>query len=709
MPLLTCEFDTDGSVREWHATAGGVEQRRCQGYRPALFVAGPASARARIERTLTADPKVADTSTERWVLGLGDREQSPVLRIACERVDEVRTVAGEVRGIYERERSPPGTLEFYNVDLAPQFRYCVETDTAPVPARELDVLELSLPEPALVEGDVTGLTAGGTVLGETPRETLRELAARLEERDPDVLLCSTAGVIPLCHRRAGELGLDAFRLGRAPGYEQLAGESTYESYGQVGHSPARYRVPGRAVVDRNNSVLLTEAGLPGLLDLVERSWRPLQETAWGSIGTILTAVQVREALDRGVLVPWNKWEPEQFKSVETLHAADRGGFTFAPDVGIHEHVVELDFGSLYPNIMCEYNISPETVCCDCCSGDDVPGLGYTICDRDGFVPDVLEPVIDDRAALKDAVRATEDPARRATLQARADALKWVLVSCFGYQGYRNAKFGRIECHEAIHAYARELLLDAKETLERNGWRVVHGIVDSLWVQPVTGADQTPLADVAETVSTAASIPLEVEDRFEWVCFVPRRDGTAGALTKYFGAVADRDEYKLRGVEARQRSTPQFVESLQREFVRVVDREQSPAAVADRAARALGRLQRGAVDPSTLVITTRVSKERSAYQQRTHTVAALERAADLGLPRHPGRDVSYVVVDDDRRDATSVRLAHESPSEYDVGFYRELVVRAAESVVAPLGWEREALARHLAGVRTPSLSAFGSTD
>ena len=709
MPLLTCEFDTDGSVREWHATAAGVEQRRRQGYRPALFVAGPASARARIERTLTTDPKVADTTTERWFLGVGDRERSPVLRVACERVDEVRTVAGEVRGIYERERSPPGTLEFYNVDLAPQFRYCVETDTAPVPARELDVLELSLPEPALVDGDVTGLAADGTMLGETAREALRGLAARLDERDPDVLLCSTAGVIPLCHRRAGELGLDAFRLGRARGYEQLAGESTYESYGQVGHSPARYRVPGRAVVDRSNSVLLTEAGLSGLLDLVERSWRPLQETAWGSIGTVLTAIQVREALDRGVLVPWNKWEPEQFKSAGTLHAADRGGFTFAPDVGIHETVVELDFGSLYPNIMCEYNISPETVCCDCCSGDEVPGLGYTICDRDGFVPDVLEPVIDDRAALKDRVRATDDPARRATLQARAEALKWVLVSCFGYQGYRNAKFGRIECHEAINAYARELLLDAKETLERNGWRVVHGIVDSLWVQPVTGADRTPLADVAETVSNAASIPLEVEDRFEWVCFVPRRDGTAGALTKYFGAVADRDEYKLRGVEARQRSTPQFVESLQREFVRVVDRERSPAAVADRAARALGRLQCGAVDASELVITKRVSKERSAYQQRTHTVAALERAADLGLPRHPGRDVSYVVVDDDRRDAMSVRLAHESPSEYDVGFYRELVVRAAESVVAPLGWEREALARHLAGVCTPSLSAFGSTD
>jgi len=709
MPLLTCEFAPEGSVREWHATPDGTEQRQRDDYHPALFVAGPERARERLARTLTADPKVAGTGTEEWLLGLDDTDRSPVLRVGCERVDEVRTVAGEIRDIYERDHSPPGTLEFYNVDLAPQFRYCIETDTRPVPAREVDALELSLPEPALVDDDVTQLAADGEALGAKPDETLRELDRLLEDRDPDVLLCSTAAVIPLCHRRAEEFGLHEFQLGRAPGYEQLAGESTYESYGQVGHSPARYRVPGRAVIDRSNSFLLNEAGIPGLLDLVERSWRPLQETAWGSIGTILTAVQVREALSRGVLVPWNKWEPEQFKSVGTLHDADRGGFTFAPDVGVHEDVVELDFGSLYPNVMCEYNISPETVCCDCCSGADVPGVGYSICDRDGFIPDVLGPIIDDRAGIKEELRATDDPARADLLQARSDALKWVLVSCFGYQGYRNAKFGRIECHEAINAYAREILLDAKGTLERNGWRVVHGIVDSLWVQPVASEDQTPLPEVAETISTAASIPLETEDRFEWVCFVPRRDSAAGALTKYFGAVADRDEYKIRGIEVRQRSTPQFVGALQRELLRVVGQERSPAAVAERVARALGQLRCGAVDPSNLVITKRVSKGRAAYQQRTHTVAALERAADVGLQRHPGQDVSYVVVDDDRRDAMRVRLAHESPSAYDAEFYRELVVRAAESVVSPLGWGREELTRHLTGVHTPTLSAFESTD
>ncbi len=703
VPLLTCEFD-DGTVREWHATGDGVERRTTHSYTPTLFVDGPRESLTALGDALGRDPKVDDTGFERWFTGLGDRARSTVLRVDCERTLEVRTVAREIRSAHEADASP-GTLRLYNVDLAPQFRYCVETDTSPVPARPLDAVEIGLPETALRDGDVTALTADGERLGETPRDTLGKLQERLAARDPDVLCCSTARVIPFCHERAADAGLDSFRLGRAAGYEQLAGANTYESYGQVGHSPARYRVPGRATVDRSNSFLLAESGIPGLLDLVERSWRPLQETAWGSIGTILTAIQVRHALARDVLIPWNKWEPEAFKCVETLHAGDRGGFTFAPDVGLHETVVEVDFASLYPNIMCEYNVSPETVRCDCHDSADVPGLGYSICDREGFIPEVLAPIIEDRAAIKTERQRTEEPERRETLAARSAALKWILVSCFGYQGYRNAKFGRIECHESINAFAREILLDAKETLEAGGWRVLHGIVDSLWLQPVDGEAQTPIETLCERISEAASIPLECEDRFEWVCFVPVRDSGAGALTKYFGRVAGRDEYVTKGIEAVQRSTPPFVASLQRELIETLDRTRASEPVCDRLSRGLSRLRRGDVDPQSLVIRKRVSKRLDDYEQRTQTVAAVERAQAQGLTRRPGQDVAYVVVDDDRRSKARVRLAHETLGEYDADFYTTLAMRAGESILSPLGWDRDRIRRHLRGTTTQTLASY----
>ena len=50
----------------------------------------------------------------------------------------------------------------------------------------------------------------------------------------------------------------------------------------------------------------------------------------------------------------------------------------------------------------------------------------------------------------------------AVLDQRQTALKWLLVVSVGYLGCKNARFGRIEAHEAVTAYSRDLLLQAKE-------------------------------------------------------------------------------------------------------------------------------------------------------------------------------------------------------------------------------------------------------
>lgn len=49
-----------------------------------------------------------------------------------------------------------------------------------------------------------------------------------------------------------------------------------------------------------------------------------------------------------------------------------------------------------------------------------------------------------------------------------------------------------------------------------------------------------------------------------MAFVPQRNSDAGALTKYFSALSgdgDEREFKYRGIECRQRSTPPFIEDV----------------------------------------------------------------------------------------------------------------------------------------------------
>ena len=733
----------DGGVDVWSRTADGVEVARDEEYAPALYLAADdwasiAANRAHVE----GHPDVVSTAREEWRPGFRE-EPTDVLRIDASDVDAVRPLARELRG-WERA----GTYRLFDVDLSPGFRYCLETGTDPAPESPLRTLSVEVPpaelagdEPRVTEctvgpGDADGASAaatGAVAEAETVTGDPATVAAAVGERvaaaDPDVLVLDTARIVPALFETAREAGIDC-RLGRRPGYRKRAGASTYESYGQVGHSPARYGVPGRAVIDRENTFFYRETNLAGCLDLVGRAGKPLQELAWASIGNVLTAIQIREAKARGVLVPWRSWRAEFFKSMRQLSAADRGGYTLSPRVGLHEDVHELDFSSLYPNVIVTRNVSPETVRCDChADRADVPGLGYAICDDRGYLPDVLGELVAARDGIKRALRETDDPERRATLSGRSSALKWILVACFGYQGFSNAKFGRTECHEAINAFAREILLDAKETLEDGGWEVVHGIVDSVWVMPREGAERRPLDDLARAITEDAGIRLENEAAYDWVAFVPQRDSNAGALTKYFGKRANGDgaeaagdpeggakagddagggenAFKYRGIECRQRSTPEWVAGVQRDLIAALDEYREPEPVCGVLAQFLQRLDAGRVDPAALAVTNRVSKEPGEYARYTRSTAALDRADDAGIDVEPGQSVDYVVVDDEKDTRERVALAAEDPESYDAGYYRERTLRAAESVLSPVGWDRERIAAYLADREDAAVTAYG---
>ena len=700
--VFKIDFLDDG-VYEWAVTPEGGTASRIEGYTPSIYVTSERSGDGSfdaVRELLRPHPAVVEFERERWRRGFR-YDAEDVLRIDLESIDVIRPVA---RRVAELDR--PGTYRCYNVDLSREFRYCLECDRDPTPARELTTLELAVEPVALATPPVTELTIGADQITGDAISVLEAVDDAVSAVDPDVLICSTAELVPTLYETAAEYDLDV-QLGRRPGWQRLAGRSTYESYGQVGHSPARYNLPGRVLIDRSNTFFYRQSGLEGCLDLVQRSGKPLQELSWASIGNVLTAIQIREARDRTVLVPWRSWRHEFFKPLSTLHDADRGGHTVAPEVGVHEHVHELDFSSLYPNIIRTRNVSPETIRCSChAERADVPELGYSICDEQGYLPAVLGPLIDDRDEMKAQLRGGIDDAdRERAIRRRSEAIKWILVSCFGYQGFANAKFGRIECHEAINAFARTLLLDAKEHLEANGWHLVHGIVDSLWVTPVDGERQTPLEQLVAEITDVTEIRLEYEAAYDWIAFVPLRDGEEGALNKYFGKRADEDRYKYRGIECRQRHTPSFVADAQRDLIATLDDHRTPQAVCDRLQRHLETIRSGSVEPASLVITRRVSKHLEQYHQRTRTVAALERARDADLEYYPGERLSYVVVDDEADSRDRVALEHEAITNYDADFYAELLLRAAESVCSPLGWRRPDIERYLADRVDASLTAW----
>lgn len=128
---------------------------------------------------------------------------------------------------------------------------------------------------------------------------------------------------------------------------------------------------------------------------------------------------------------------------------------------------------------------------------------------------------------------------------------------------------------------------------------------------------------------------------------------------------------------------------------------------DRLARDIASLMRQAVPPEELLVRSRVTKPPEAYRHRTLPAAAMARSRSLGVDRQPGQDVRYLVIDADPDAHERVRLHFESlDASYDRAWYRTRLVRAAESVISPLGWDRDRIETYLRGNRAVTLESFG---
>ena len=258
-------------------------------------------------------------------------------------------------------------------------------------------------------------------------------------------------------------------------------------------------------------------------------------------------------------------------------------------------------------------------------------------------------------------------------------LKWMLVTCFGYTGYKNAKFGRIEVHEAITRRSREILMQTKDIAESMGFCVLHGIVDCLWVQG-NGVD-----DLCAEVNRKTGLSAENE-HFDWIVFLPLNDGF-GAYNRYYGRLSD-GSVKVRGIAARRHDTPEYIRTMQQEMLSIMATARTPAElgqVRDPVYRvycnAVQNLPRAA--PPALAISRRIS--RTTYAHRCIEGAAVQAYRDAGLEIAPGMKISYVV-----RDARTYRVDPEWAAErFDLLYYRGLLEKAWKEISYAFRWDGHA--------------------
>ena len=215
--------------------------------------------------------------------------------------------------------------------------------------------------------------------------------------------------------------------------------------------------------------------------------------------------------------------------------------------------------------------------------------------------------------------------------------------------YKNARFGKIEAHEAINAVARETLLVAKEIAENDGFQLIHALVDSLYVWK-EGAKREDFERLANEIETKTQLPLAIESVYRYVVFLPSKQYADVPVPNRFFAVGEDGELKVRGLECRRHDTVPLLKRMQHEVLAILAEAHDFESYIHKieAARMVladyqERLSSGDVDIRELIVSKRITKEPRGYQKAGVTAIAAQQLFGSGVKLRPGQTVEYIIT------------------------------------------------------------------
>ena len=306
-----------------------------------------------------------------------------------------------------------------------------------------------------------------------------------------------------------------------------------------------------------------------------------------------------------------------------------GAYVKDPETGKPEWVCSFDLNSLYPNIIVQYNMSPETIIDGNVPGvnvqsmldgtKDVPSEDYTVSatglrfrkDRQGVIPRIIKQYYDERRVIKNRMlEATQEYQSSktkkleneiVTLENNQMAIKILMNSLYGALGNNYFRYFDRRMAEAITTSGQLSILWAQEAINKemnkvlktDGEDYIIAIdTDSLYVRmqplvdqlkpdkPVDFLDKICKTHFEKILATAyqklADKMNVYENRMEMAREVIADKAVWVAKKRYFMQVHDNEgvryaepKLKVMGVEAVKSSTPQVCRNRFKEIFNVI--------------------------------------------------------------------------------------------------------------------------------------------
>jgi len=321
-----------------------------------------------------------------------------------------------------------------------------------------------------------------------------------------------------------------------------------------------------------------------------------------------------------------------------------GALVIDPKPGIHFNVVVVDFASLYPSILKEYNISYETVNCPHkeCMSNLVPETTTWICSRKkGLISEFAGIIRDIRVNVFKRLSKDENipKAQREFYGVIQRALKVIINALYGVIGADTFQFYYLPAAEAVTLYGRYVIKKAIEKADEMGLEVIYGDTDSLFIK---NPDVEKLDNLVTYIKDRYRLQLEIDKIYKYTVLSSRKKN-------YFG-ITDNGIVDIKGLMGKKSNTPPYIRDI---FYQILDKLRTVEDIGQFKVvkndiikiinEAESKLISKDIPLEELVITVTLSKKTDQYTKTTpqHVKAArmLERA--LGIKLQPGHMIRII--------------------------------------------------------------------
>jgi len=229
-----------------------------------------------------------------------------------------------------------------------------------------------------------------------------------------------------------------------------------------------------------------------------------------------------------------------------------GAVVVQPKPGVFFNVVVMDFASLYPSIIKEYNISYETVRClhPECKDNIIPGTPHWVCKRKrGLMSEFVGIIRDLRVRV--FKKLAKDQRLSKNLREFYDvvqgALKVIINASYGVFGSEAFPFYYLPAAESVTMTGRNVITKTIEYCRKLGLDVIYGDTDSLFLH---NPPENKLDELVKFAKREFKLDLEVDKVYRYVAFSVRKKNYFGVLTN--------GQIDVKGLVGKKRNTPKLI-------------------------------------------------------------------------------------------------------------------------------------------------------